>query len=378
VPAAPALLAPGNASNPAQPITFDWADAAGAASYTIQIDDSSAFTAPLIRTADLTTSIYATSGLATTPHFWRVRGLNVAGVAGAWSATRTFTPQTAPPAATLSTMSTSPSSVAGGTAASGTVVLSVGAPEGGATIGLSSSNPAAAAVPTSVTITANGFAGTFNITTAPVAANTTVTITASYNGSTRSTTILVTAPGTPASLQSLILMPDAVTGGTAAQGVVSLSAAAPVATVVALSSSNPSLAAVPATVIVPAGAATAVFAISTASVSTSSAVVISALYGGTTRTGSLTLSAAAPPPTTAALTLAATGRSGIHVVSAPAGLDVVTGSSASAPFAIGTSITMTVSGGRDAVFSGSCSTSGKAKKCTFTLNGTASVSVNVQ
>ena len=45
----PALLAPANGETPPQPITFDWSDVTSAASYTIQIDDSSAFTAPLVR-----------------------------------------------------------------------------------------------------------------------------------------------------------------------------------------------------------------------------------------------------------------------------------------------------------------------------------------
>ena len=40
---------PCNGSSQPQPITFDWNEAAGAVSYTIQIDDSSAFTAPLVR-----------------------------------------------------------------------------------------------------------------------------------------------------------------------------------------------------------------------------------------------------------------------------------------------------------------------------------------
>ena len=91
-PAAPGLLAPSNNDSPSQPITFDWSDVGGAASYAIQIDDSSAFTAPLVRDATVTSSMYVAGGLAAAPHFWRVRGINTAGVAGAWSATRTFTP----------------------------------------------------------------------------------------------------------------------------------------------------------------------------------------------------------------------------------------------------------------------------------------------
>jgi hypothetical protein len=40
---------------------------------------------------------------------------------------------------------------------------------------------------------------------------------------------------------------------------------------------------------------------------------------------------------------------------------------------------LSVSNGRDAIWSGACSSAGsKRKTCTFTLNGAASVSANVQ
>jgi hypothetical protein len=55
------------------------------------------------------------------------------------------------------------------------------------------------------------------------------------------------------------------------------------------------------------------------------------------------------------------------------------GSSGSASFAAGTSITLSVSNGRDAIWSGACSSGGdKRRSCTFTLNGGASVTANVQ
>lgn len=41
-------------------------------------------------------------------------------------------------------------------------------------------------------------------------------------------------------------------------------------------------------------------------------------------------------------------------------------------------LTLSVGSGRDADFSGACSTSKKQKSCTFTLNGTAAVTANVQ
>jgi len=127
---------------------------------------------------------------------------------------------------------------------------------------------------------------------------------------------------------------------------------------------------------VAAGSQTGVFNITTAAVTSSTVATLSASSTGTTKTATLTVN---PPssPQTAVLTLTVTGRNGVHVTSTPAGLDVVSGSKGSASFGVGTSITLTVGSGRDAVFSGACSAS-KSKSCTFTLNGTTSVTANVQ
>src|SRR5262249_28386080 len=217
--------------------------------YEIQIDDSSAFTAPLIRSATVIgQSMYVTGGLATVAHFWRVRAVNVNGVAGPWSSTFSFTPDTSPPPPTLSTIDTNPSSVVGGNSSTSTAVLSTGAPFGGAVVNYSSSNPAVAKVPASVTIPENGFTGTVTITTSPVQANTVVTITASYSGSTRSATLTVTnGAAATVTLLSLQLSPSSVTGGNGAQGVVTLTAAAPAGgQAVSLTSSNQAVAGVPA------------------------------------------------------------------------------------------------------------------------------------
>jgi hypothetical protein len=63
----------------------------------------------------------------------------------------------------------------------------------------------------------------------------------------------------------------------------------------------------------------------------------------------------------------------------PAGINVAVGSTGSASFNTGTSITLSVSNGRDAIWSGACSSGGdKRRTCTFTLTGNASVTANVQ
>ena len=130
VPVAPTLLAPANAAHPQQPVGFDWSDVAGAASYTIQIDDSSAFTAPLVRDqASVAASFLSAGGLPTTTQFWRVRGVNTAGTPGAWSAVRSFQAQAAPPPTTVTNLDVNPTTVVGSDLSSGTVIVSEAAPD---------------------------------------------------------------------------------------------------------------------------------------------------------------------------------------------------------------------------------------------------------
>jgi hypothetical protein len=385
VPDAPTLVSPANASTQPQPITFDWNDAGSAVSYNIQIDDSSAFTAPLVRDQNVTSSIYATSDLSTATHFWRVRGVNSAGVAGAWSSVRSFTPQTAPPASQLSTMNLNPATVVGGNASSGTVVMTTSA-TGGAVVSLSSSNPAVASVPATTTVPANGFTGAFVVNTSAVATTTPVTITATYNGATRTATLTVTPPATGPTLQSVTVSPSSVAGGSNTSGVVTLSGGAPQGgATVSLSSSNPAVASVPASVTVGSGTTAGGFTVATTSVSTNTSVTITATYAGVSHTATATVTPAAPPTTTAppaqtvTVTVSASGRSGELIVSTPTGVSVSVGSSGTASFPAGTSVTLRVSSGRDAVWSGACSSGGdKTKSCTFTANANATVSANVK
>jgi hypothetical protein len=385
VPDAPALLSPPNGENPSpQPINFQWAVASGAVSYTIQIDDSSAFTAPLVREQQNITTllIYATTGLATTQHFWRVRGFNTDGVPGPWSAVRSLTPGPAPAPATLGSLDVNPSSVIGGSSSSGTVVLSTGAPFGGALINLSSSNPAVASVPATALAAANSFTALFTITTSAVATSTPVTITASYNGTSRTASLTVLADAPLPGLQSVAVNSPAASNSST-QGAVFLASAAPPpeGATVSISSSHPGLAIVPAFVTVFPGNTFASFSISTTTASTTTTVTISATYNGTTRSASLVVTGSAPPPPPqgVTLTVSASGRSGERITSSPTGINVSTGSSGSASFASGTSITLSVSNGRDAIWSGACSSGGnKQRSCTLTLNAAASVSANVQ
>jgi hypothetical protein len=222
-----------------------------------------------------------------------------------------------------------------------------------------------------------GVSGSVMIATQPPAVSTQVTITASGAGVTQTTTLTVHPFGGPtAAVSTLALSPTSVTGGSSSTGTVTLTSAAPTGgTAIALSSGN-AAATVPASVTVPAGQTSTTFTVSTASVTATTSATISASAGGVTRTATLTVN---PQAQTATLTVTATGRSGERVASSPAGINVAVGNSGSATFATGTAITLSATNSRDVIWSGACSSGGnKTKICTFTLNGNASVTANVQ
>jgi hypothetical protein len=91
----------------------------------------------------------------------------------------------------VSSLALSPASVTGGSPSAGTVTLNGPAPAGGAQVTLSSSNTAAATVPSSVTIPAGATSATFTVNTSIVVFSTTVTISASYQASSRSANLTV-------------------------------------------------------------------------------------------------------------------------------------------------------------------------------------------
>jgi FG-GAP-like repeat len=280
-PSAPSLLSPAPDATPAQPIAFDWTDVSAATAYWIQIDDGSDFANPVLDRLVTPSQFTAPFFLSVRRHWWRVRGINSLGTAGAWSSIRRFTPQssTSPSApAALSALSVSPASVTGGSAAQGTVTLTAAAPVGGFPVTLSSSNPATASVPGSVSVGQGATSAGFTVTTSAVTGSTPVTLTAGAGGVTRSATLTVTPPGQNATL-----------------------------------------------------------------------------------------------------TVTATGRGGERVTSSPAGISVAVGSTGSAPFAVGTRVTLSATNQRDVIWSGACSSGGqKVKTCAFTLNGPANVTANVQ
>jgi hypothetical protein len=190
--------------------------------------------------------------------------------------------------AVLSGVSVSPATVTGGAGSTGTAMLSSAAPSGGAVVTLSSGS-ASATVPESVTVPAGATSATFPVTTTPVSSPVSAPISGLYSGVTKSATLTIN-PAPAAALASLALNPSTVTGGGTSIGTVTLTLAAPAAgAVVTLSSSNTAVATVPASVTVPAGATSAVFTATAASVSSNKTSVISATYSGVTKSATLTV-----------------------------------------------------------------------------------------
>ena len=289
----------------------------------------------------------------------------------------TVTTAAPPPVASLSSVSVTPTSVVGGNSSQGTVTLTAGAPAGGAVVGLSNANTAVATVPASVTIAAGATSATFSITTTSVTATTALSISGTFGGVTRTAVLTVNPVPPPVSLSAITLNPATVTGGASATGTATLTSAAPSGgLLVSLASSNSGVATVPASVTVGAGATSATFAVTTSAVVSSTAVTITGSGGGAVRTATLTVN---PQPAAALLTLTATGRTGETVSSSPVGLKVNVGTSGSASFTTGTVVTLSVSNGRDAIWSGGCSSGGvKTKTCSVTINAATSVTANVQ
>ncbi len=298
-PAAPTLVSPASDATVAQPVTFDWNDVANATSYEIQIDNSSTISSPYVASQTVTSSQASITGLPAERLWWRVRAQNAAGVYSSYSTTRRFTALAAPAAASLSSLSVAPSSVQGGSAATGTVTLTSGAPTGGAVVTLTTSNAAVASGPTSLTIPAGATSATFALTTTSVGAQTAVTLAATFSGVSRTATLTVTPPGPAVPALSFVALSHTMLDqvGNNAVGEVRLVSPTSTPVVVTVTSSHPSIARVTlgdtaqvASVQVEPGFDQAVFLVRhVTAVTTPTVVTITASANGVTKTTQITI-----------------------------------------------------------------------------------------
>jgi len=197
----------------------------------------------------------------------------------------------------LSSLTLSPTSVQGGGSSTGTLILTGSAPTGGTQVSLFSDSTSAS-VPSTVTVPAGQSSTTFAVATIPVTTASSATITATAGSVSRTATLQVTAPAATIALSSVGIAPASIASGATATGTVTLSGLAGVGgAVVTLSSSNAAAATVAGSVTVPAGSQSATFAVVGKTVAANTAVTVTASYGGVTRTADVTVN----KPTTAAI-----------------------------------------------------------------------------
>lgn len=186
------------------------------------------------------------------------------------------------------TLTFTPPSPIGGSSVTGKVSISNPAPAGGLPVNLSSSTPALAAVPPSVTIAAGSTSTSFAVTTIPVPGAMVVPITATTLLGTVTTSLSIM----PAVLSSVTVTPASVSAGQTTTGQVTLNGRAPAGgRQIQLSINSPGLVAfVPPSVTVAQGATTASFEVQTSAfVMVSTDVTITASVGGMSRTVKLTV-----------------------------------------------------------------------------------------
>jgi hypothetical protein len=316
VPPPPSLLTPANGGTVGLPIELSWTPDPNPQieGYQLEINDTPNFgggcggvelcTTGLSQPRDLLGSLPA--GI----HYWRVRSFH--GLSGpnteattAWSAARSFTVSSAAPQVKSLTIDVF---TGGGTAlrshthvfsgtnedneAFGIVQLSTPAPSGGETVTLTSSNPKAAAVPTSIVVPAGQGQKTFAIRPLQVLSPASLTLSAAIGTQAASAPLTVD----PAGLMQINIeagppVPNVFTGGTTEIGSILTNGVAPVGNTFSLSSSSPA-ATVPATVDVLPGQLPT-FNITTQQVTTTTPVVITATWRGKSIKVNMTLQ---PPP----------------------------------------------------------------------------------
>lgn len=169
-----------------------------------------------------------------------------------------------PAGPSLTSLTLSVTTFAGGCKSStGWVTLNAPAPAGGVVVSLSDNLPATT-LPASVTVPAGQIRASFPITASHVATRQTGAVTATYGGVSQSATLTVR----PLAVSSLVLGPNPVTGPGRVDGSVLLECAAgPGGVTVRLSSNNTAVAwTSSASLVIPAGATTGRFTVSTADV----------------------------------------------------------------------------------------------------------------
>jgi hypothetical protein len=192
----------------------------------------------------------------------------------------------------------------------GTITLTAPAPAGGLTVALTSSSPLAT-VPATVVVQSGNTIQTFAIDIGASPTTSAATITATCAGIARTAALTI-------GQLALSIGPASVPGGLPVTGVISLPTPAPgTGALVALASNSPQ-AIVPASVMIPAGATSQTFTIATLDAPPTRLATITATYGGSSQSATVTVLAY---PTVVAVTCATTTPSAGATVSCTGTLD---------------------------------------------------------
>lgn len=180
--------------------------------------------------------------------------------------------------ASIEQLTIDPVSLYGSRSATGTVLLTGAVSDLDGDVQLSCSLPGVTVQPT-LHIEPGYSSATFPVNTSAVTTQQVATISATFKGQTVQASLTIR----PNEVETLTVAPNPIVGGNKGQGTASLALNAAASTVVHLTSSNPAVVTVPASVTIPLGARTAAFQVTTKNVANPVSVTISATVGPTTK-----------------------------------------------------------------------------------------------
>ena len=192
-------------------------------------------------------------------------------------------PTSTTPTVTLTGLTLQWGEVPGGSALTGKVTLSGGAPTGGATIALTSDSTATTLPLSSVTVKAGEKSAYFALQTQQVNESTTTHVTVGYNSGSLTATLKVVAN----KIASFTIDPRIVVGGKKSRATLTLAIPAPSGGTVITLGANNSCASLPTSIRVPAGARRVSVEFSTSVVTALQTVQCSATLNGATKTADL-------------------------------------------------------------------------------------------
>ena len=189
--------------------------------------------------------------------------------------------------AVISALSCAPVSLLSSASATCAVTLSQPAGAGGALVAISS-NSLLLAAPTNVSVAASASTATFTVTAGTIPSGLTAVVTASLNGSSQTASLALTI-ATLTQVRSVACTPGSLASAATSTCTVTLTQAAGASgATVALVSSVPALA-VPAGILVAAGASSASFSATTGTIATAQSAIISATLNGASSAASISL-----------------------------------------------------------------------------------------